>query len=161
MKSLEELLRNNGLRDPDDIDSLLEAADVTRRLISDGAESGLCRLIRYTVDNSCLEAFCWIMALLQEALEKPDGAGPQGFRCELGRSIPRFNDFSRRLSVDFNAVDNDVEKTFDEHGEVRSFFNIFKYRTAYKNIFLLSKENFDLKDNDYIQYELVFTRDAK
>ena len=160
MKSLEELVQNNNLQDPDDINSLLDVADITRQLISDGSEAEISRLINYTVENSCFEAFSWIMAILQEEFERPEGTGLKSFICGLGRSIPLFNDFSQRLEVDFNVIDNDVEKTFDDHGEVQSFFNIFKYKTAYKNIFLLTEENFDLKDNDYIQYKLVFTRDA-
>ena len=160
MKSLEDLIQNNNLQDSDDIDSLLEVSEITRRIISDGCESQISRLINYTIENSCFEAFSWIMAILQEEFEKPEGTGLKSFSCELGRSIPYFNDFSQRLEVDFNVIDNDVEKMFDDHGEVQSFFNFFKYKTAYKNIFLLTEENFDLKDNDYIQYKLVFTRDV-
>ena len=160
MKSLEELIRNNILQDPDDIEALLEVAEITRQLVSDGADCEISRLISYTIENSCFEAFSWIMAILQEELEKPEGAGLKSFGCELGQSIPHFNDFSQRLAVDFNAVDNDVEKKYDDHGEDLSFFNIFKYKTAYKNIFLLTEENFDLKDNDFIQYKLIFTKDV-
>jgi hypothetical protein len=101
------------------------------------------------------------MAILQEEFEKPDGAGMKDFSCDLGRSIPHYNDFTQRLQADFNVIDNDVEKTYDDHGEVQSFFNIFKYKTAYKNIFLVTEENFDLKDNDFIRYRLLFTRAAE
>lgn len=47
---------------------------------------------------------------------------------------------------------------YDEHGEVESFFNNFTYRTRYKNICLLTSENFDTRDNDFIQYKLRFSR---
>ena len=159
MKPLEELFQDNNLHDSDDIDLLLEVAEITRQLISDGLESELSRLINYTIQNGFLEAFSWIAAILQEEFEKPEGTGLKGFSCELGRSIPHYNDFAQRIQVDFNVIDNDVEKTFDDHGEVQSFFNIFKYKTAYDNIFLVTEENFDLKDNDFIRYKLVFTRD--
>ena len=112
MRSLEEFLQNNSLHDPDDIDSLLEAAEITRQLISCGLESELCRLIKYTVKNGCFEAFSWIMAILQEEFEQPEGTGMKDFSCELGRSIPHYNEFTRFLQVDFNAIGNDVEKTF-------------------------------------------------
>lgn len=161
MRSLEEFLQNNSLHDPDDIDSLLEAAEITRQLISCGLESELCRLIKYTVKNGCFEAFSWIMAILQEEFEQPEGTGMKDFSCDLGRSIPHYNEFTRFLQVDFNAIGNDVEKTFDDHGEVRSFFNISKYRTAYNNIFLVTEENFDLEDNDFILYKLEFMRDNR
>ena len=161
MRSLEELTQNNSLHDPDDIDSLLEAAGITRQLISCGLESELCRLINYTVKNGCFEAFSWIMAILQEEFEQPEGTGMKDFSCELGRSIPHYNEFTGFLQVDFDVIDNDVEKAFDNHGEVRSFFNIFKYRTAYKNIFLVTEESFDLEDNDFILYKLDFMRDKR
>jgi hypothetical protein len=161
MRSLEELIQNNSFQDPDDIDSLLEAAEITRQLISCGLESELCRLIKYTVKNGCFEAFSRIMSILQEEFEQPEGTGMMDFSCELGRSIPHYNEFTRFLQVDFNVIGNDVEKAFDDHGEVRSFFNISKYRTAYNNIFLVTEENFDLEDNDFILYKLEFMRDNR
>ena len=50
-----------------------------------------------------------------------------------------------------------METVRDEHGEVISFFNILTYPTAYKNIFFISSENFDTKDNDYVLYKLSFS----
>ena len=161
MNALDEFYRNNGLNDPDDIDALLEAAELTRQMIADCLDSEISRLINYTIEKGYFEAFSWIMAILQEEFEKPDGTGMKDFSCDLGRSIPHYNDFTQRLQVDFNVIDNDVEKTYDDHGEVQSFFNIFKYKTVYKNIFLVTEENFDLKDNDFIRYKLSFTRAAE
>ena len=161
MNTLEDLFRNNRLGDPDDIDALLEAAEITRQLICGGRYTELSRLISHTVENGCFEAFSWIMAVLQEEYEKPENAGLDDFTCELGRAIPHYNDFAQRLGVDFNVIGNDFEKTFDGHGEVQSFFNIFRYKTAYKNIFLVTEENFDLMDNDFIRYKLLFTRDPE
>ena len=158
MKTLEELFRNNNLSDPDDIDALLEVAEITRHLVREELCPDISRLINYTIENGYFEAFSWIMAVLQEELENPENNGLKDFSCELGRMIPHYNEFTRRLNVDFNVIDNDVEKAFDDHGEVQSFFNIFKYRTAYKNIFLVTEENFDLKDNDFICYKLLFSR---
>ena len=80
------------------------------------------------------------------------------FTCNIGRSIPDYDEFSNRLQVEFTVQKNDVESVYDEHGEVESFFNTFTYRTKYENICLISSENFDTKDNDYIQYKLMFSR---
>ena len=44
-------------------------------------------------------------------------------------------------------------------GEVQSFFNILTYRTSYESVFLITEENFDTKDNDYIRYKLLFRND--
>lgn len=158
MKTLEEFFRNNNLKDPEDIDSLLEAAEITRQLIGDKRYSDVCRMINYTIEEDYYEAFSWIMALLQEEFEKEENSGLNDFTCFIGKSIANYNEFIERLNVDFNVANNDVETTLDNNGEVQSFFNIFTYNTIYKNIFLVTAENFDTKDNDFIQYKLLFTR---
>ena len=78
------------------------------------------------------------------------------FECLLGRSIPNFNDFMQILKANADPVSNEVETVSDENGETKSFFNILTYKTGFANIYLVSSENFDTKDNDYIQYRLLF-----
>lgn len=78
--------------------------------------------------------------------------------CDIGRSIASYDVFAESLQVDFNSQGQMLEKVYNEHGEVESFFNISTYRTRYKNICLLTSENFDTRDNDYIQYKLQFSR---
>ncbi len=51
MRSLEELFRENNLKDPDDIDALLELAEITGKLISDEQYSNMEILINYTISN--------------------------------------------------------------------------------------------------------------
>ncbi len=155
---LEQWLYNNNLKDSDNIDALLETADLTRQLIRDKNYSGLNVIIRYTIENSLYEGFSWIMDLLQEEFEKTEEYSLGDFKCEIGKSIEGFNEFADRLEVDFNVKKHDVEKIYDEHGEVESFFNNFTYKTKYNNIYLISSENFDIKDNDFIRYRLVFSR---
>ena len=65
----------------------------------------------------------------------------------------------KRLQVDLKAVGNDAETIVGRDGEVQSFFNILTYRTAYANILLVTEENFDTKDNDFIRYKLQFKTD--
>ena len=103
MRPLEDLLSENNLSNPEDIDSLLELADITRRLIRDERYSGIELLISYLIGN-------------------------------------------------------DAETITDHNGEVQSFFNILTYKTAYGHIFLVTEENFDTKDNDFIRYKLKFTK---
>ncbi len=158
MGNLENWIRNNHLNDPDDIDALLETADLVRQLIYDRDYAGINSVIKYTVENSLYEAFSWVMALLQEEFEKDGDHCPDTFTCSLGRSIPDYDELANRLQVEFNVQMNDVESVYDEHGEVESFFNTFTYKTRYENIFFISSENFDTKDNDYIQYKLLFSR---
>ena len=158
MRAMDDFYRNNRLSNPDDIDALLEVAEITRHLLFKELYSDICQLICYTVQNGYYEAFSWMMAVLQEEYEKPENTGLTDFSCELGRSIPQYNEFTRRLDIDFNVIDNDFEKAYDHHGEVQSFFNIYKYKTAYKNIFLVTEENFDLMDNDFIRYKLLISR---
>jgi hypothetical protein len=80
----------------------------------------------------------------------------QSFELPLGRSIPHYDDFIDRLAVDFQAYESGLEKISDVHGEVESFFNILVYKTCYPNIDLVSCENYDTRDNDYVQYKLIF-----
>ena len=95
---------------------------------------------------------------LKFEFEKDEDSWLKDFTCFIGKSITNYNEFIERLNVDFNVTNNDVETTLDNNGEVQSFFNIFTYNTIYKNIFLVTAENFDTKDNDFIQYKLLFKR---
>ena len=156
MRSLEELISANNLKDPEDVDALLELADVTGQLIRDQEYSDLELLINYTVGSGYYEAFSWIMAMLQEEFDRKENCSLKSFSCFLGRSVANYDEFIRRLQVDLRAIDNDAETIMDRDGEVQSFFNILTYRTAYANVFLSTEENFDTKDNDFIRYKLLF-----
>ena len=159
MRSLEELFRENNLKDPDDIDALLELAEITGKLISDEQYSNMEILINYTISNEYYEAFTWVMAALQEELEKKDSYRLKDFTCFIGKSIANYDEFISRLQVNLKAIDNDSETMIDRDGEVQSLFNILKYKTAYPNVFLITEENFDTKDNDFIRYKLQFKAD--
>ncbi len=157
MNMTDNFLQNNNLRDGDDIDSLLELADLLRQLLTDAQYSDVSRLIGYTVEHSYYEAFSWCMGIVQEAFEDK-GRNLSDFSCTLGKSIPDYDAFAETLQVDFSRPTNDTRTICDQNGEVTSFFNILTYRTGYENIHLVSCENFDTKDNDYIQYKLLFSR---
>lgn len=154
---LDDFLNNCNLQDADDIDALLELASFVRQLAEESRVDDICSLIRYVVERSYYEAFAWVIGILQEELERADGA-LTGFECAVGRSIPDYDEFISRLSVDLSDCKNGFEKVYDKNGEVESFFNFITYRTGYANISLVSAENFDTKDNDYVQYKLVFTK---
>ena len=156
MRSLEELFRENNLKDPDNIDALLELAEMMNGLICDKRYSNIELLINYTISNEYYEAFSWIMAAMQEEYGKKEDCRLKDFTCFIGKSIANYDEFIHRLQVDLKAIDNDSETLIDRDGEVQSFFNILKYRTAYPNIFLITEENFDTKDNDFIRYKLQF-----
>ena len=157
MRSLEELLRENNLKDPEDIGVLLELAEITGSLIRDEQYGGLEKLIACTVGSGCYKAFTWVIAALQEEYEKGENCRLKDFTCFIGTSIPACDEFIGRLQADLRAVGNDAETIADRNGEVQSFFNILTYRTAYANIFLVTEENFDTRDNDFIRYKLRFT----
>ncbi|MCR4722905.1 MAG: hypothetical protein K5629_03940 [Eubacteriales bacterium] len=158
MSVLENWLNNNRLSDPDDLDALLETAELTRQLIHDRDYSGLNTVIVYTIGNSLYEAFSWITALLQEEFGKTDGYALDDFECEIGTSIPDYDGLADSLQIDFSKLKNDVENVYDERGEIESFFSNSTYPTGYGNIFFMSSENFDNKDHDYILYKLLFRR---
>ena len=154
---LDDFLKNCNLCDVDDIDALLELASFVRRLAEENRVGDICALIRYIVERSYYEAFAWVIGILQEEMEKADGALTE-FECAIGRSIPDYDEFIARLNVNLSDCKNGFEKVYDKNGEVESFFNFITYRTGYSNIFLVSAENFDTKDNDYVQYKLVFEK---
>ena len=156
MRSLEELLRANHLDDPEDVDALLELAEITEEMIRNENYPGLERLINYTIHSGYHEAFTWMMAALQEEFDREENCILKDFTCFIGRSVADYDEFIKRLQVDLRAVDNDAETIVDHDGEVQSFFNILTYWTAYGNIFLVTEENFDTKDNDFIRYKLLF-----
>ena len=158
MRTLEELLKENRLKDPEDIDALVELAEITGLLIQKEQYEDLERLIRDTVGNEYYEALSWVLAAVQEEFDRQDQCRLRDFTCFLGGSVADYSEFIRRLQVDLRAVDSDVRTVLGKDGEVQSFFNILIYKTAYRNIFLVTEENFDTKDNDFIRYELRFKR---
>lgn len=153
MYRVKAFLANNNLHEADDIDALLALASLMRQLIGEEDCSNISSLLGYVVSNEYYEAFSWCMEILQESLEKGE---LDDFECILGKSIPNYDEFIERLQVDFNVIENGYDNVYDEHGEVESFFNNLIYKTKYENVYLISSENFDTKDNDYIQYRLVF-----
>jgi len=144
-------------RDPEDIDALLELAALTRQYVSEGSYTAINEIIINIVRRGLSDALLWVMGILDEEFEKEDRV-LEDFQCPLGRAIPDFNRFMETMQVESVVLKNDVEKVYDENGEVQSFFNILTYRTGFGSIYLVSSENFDTKDNDYIQYRLAFTK---
>lgn len=145
------------LNDPEDVDLLLELASFVRGLIGGNQTADLSRILRFTVEHNCFEAFSWCMELLGEAA-KMENCPPEPFECALGRAIPDYDELIRRLGVDLKIYENSAQTLCDSNGEVVSFFNIFRYETAYPGVFLVSAENFDTRDNDYVQYSIAFVR---
>ncbi len=157
MTLLEDFLHNNNLQDPEDIEALLDCASLMRQLVDKEEYSAINRVINYLIRNCYYEAFLWTIGILQEEFEKED-CTLEDFYCDIGRRITNYDEFVDRLNVDFNVLKNYIEKVFDNNGEVESFFNVSVYKTDFKNVYLVSSENFDTKDNDYIQYRLLFVK---
>ena len=160
MNAAEHFLQDHNLQNSDDIDSLLELASLVRRLIHENQCSDIIRIVRHTAEHSCFEAFTWCMEILQEEFEA-ESCSLQDFECVIGKSISGYDEFLKRLQVDLSVYENGFETAYDLNGEVESFFNILVYKTRYKNIRLVSSENFDTKDNDYVQYKLSFSKNQK
>ena len=159
MDILQNFLENNNLQDSDDFEALLDCASVVRQLVSDLNHEGITTVINYTIEKGYFEAFSWAVGILQEELANSESELADFF-CSLGRRIANYDDFVQNLQVDFNSLKNYIEKVYDKNGEVEAFFNVMVYKTCFDNVFLVSSENFDNKDNDYIQYKLSFVKDA-
>lgn len=148
-------MNNNNLKDSNEIDSLLELSKLIRELISQKEYDEINIMINYTLNNCYYEAFSWILLLLQETFESSDSTLAD-FSCKLGNKIDNFDEFLRWLGVKLIATENNVEYAYESSGEVSSVYNIQTYKTKYKNVDLVSIENFDTKDNDFIEYKLFF-----
>ncbi|MBQ1907388.1 MAG: hypothetical protein II173_04370 [Firmicutes bacterium] len=167
MDRLEEFIESSRLKggEPEDggMDVLIEAADITRELLSEGRLSDISALIRCAASGRCYEALSWILDILQEAYEDggsgacgEDGGLPD-LVCELGRRVEDFDAFAVALGVDYTPLRDEVEILYDEHGEPHAFFNTCSYRTGWSHVYLVAAENFDAKDFDYILYRLLIT----
>lgn len=154
MEMTEKFLQNNRLHDADDFDALLELADLVRTLIAGGQHADLSRVLRYVIEQGCFEALSWCLEILQEEFQQ-EGCALSDFACPLGSSIPNYDGFIEVLKADLTHPRNDTETICDKNGEVTSFFNILVYNTGYDRIRLVSRENFDIKDNDFVQYALT------
>lgn len=155
---IEKYLGNNNLNDTDDFDALIDLAALTRKLVEEKTYPDIITLINYLLQNSYYEAFSWCMGVLQEEFEKEE-CTLENFECPVGKSIPGYDEFIERLDVDLSAPTNGIESVDDKYGEVESFYNILVYKTKYDKINLVSSENFDNKDNDFVEYKLSFFRD--
>ena len=154
MDDVLKLLQNNHIYDLEDFDSLLELASLMRNLIDSVQYSAVNDIIIYSIKQEHYEALSWIIGILQEEFEKVD-SHLEDFECCLGHSIPNYDELMQLLQVDMDPVKYEIRKVLDENGEAQAFFNIYTYKTSYDNIFLISSENFDTRDNDYIQYKLA------
>ena len=150
MEISERIRQGLALDDPDGIDTLLEIAELARTLLAYGQDQELGGLIRYTVARSYYDAFFWVIGILEESAEP-------GYACEIGTCIPDYDAFISRLQVDPDAAMNDIVPVRDENGEIQAFFNIITYKTGFRRIELVTEENYDSRDNDYIRYKLVVT----
>ena len=157
MTTTEKFLQDNSTQDFEDIDLLIDLASLVKELIAGALYPDINRIIGYTVEHGHYEAFSWCMGLLQEAFDAVDCALPD-FDCVLGRSIPNYDEFTEKLQADLTHPRNDLETVCDKSGEITSFFNILIYNTGYRHVYFVSSENFDTKDNDYVQYKLLFSR---
>ena len=157
--SPDTFLHNLNLHNGDDMDALLEFADLLRQSAAKADYPQITHLINHTIINNYSEAFSWAMAILQEELLKKDSI-LKDFHCDIGGCIANYDEFINSLQVDFNSLKNHIEKVYDKNGEVEAFFNVMVYKTIYDNIFLISSENFDTRDNDYINYKLSFVKDT-
>ena len=153
MELLERIMKNFPLEEPDDMETLLEFADLVRCALEKRRLEDFGALIRYTVSHGYHEALYWALGIAQEHRNRMPG-DPE-IVCTIGKMIPDYSAFISRLGVNLNAFSNDVEPIRDENGEIQSFYNIIRYETCFSHIALVTSENFDAKDNDFIEYRLV------
>ena len=154
MEDVEGFLKEKNLTNTENIDDLLELSDFTRSLLLKKEYDKLSKLIQYIVENEFFEALSWVISIIEENCNEE-------FTCDLGNKINNFDEFSNVFKIEVEPYINTIQKINEKYGEVESFLNILIYRTRYKGIFLISMENFDTKDNDFIQYKLLVTKEIQ
>lgn len=153
MKDLEKFLKSNNL---DEFDSLLELSDIVREFIELENYEQVENIINYSLDNNYYEAFSWIVLILQEEMGKNKNISKEVL-CDLGKSINKFDKFIDCLGVEQNSLNLDLKNIYDKNGELNSTVYTSIYKTKIQDVYLITSENFDTKDNDYIEYKLLFS----
>ena len=154
MKEIEEFLKGKNLSNVEYIEDFLELSDYTRKIIIQKEYKKLTKLINYILKNELFEAFSWIVSIIEET-------NNEDFLCELGNKVDNYDEFVNVLKIEVDPYISTIKKITEKYGEVESFLNILIYKTRYNEIYLISIENFDTKDNDFIQYKLLFTKDIQ
>lgn len=145
----EKFLKENNIHNLEEIESLLELASLVRELYITQRWEQLSQVVLYCVEKGFFEGLSWIIETLKEEGE---------FQCVLGKSIANYDSFVEALNINMDPVREEIQKIYDENGEPEAFFNINVYETGYENVYLISSENFDNKDNDFIQYKLSISK---
>ena len=162
-------LDTHPLNDPEDMVSLLAAADFVRGLLTEGRREEVCDLLRHVIGENCFDALTWVIETVQESFVEEKGSTGDGTEdeitvpdlvCEIGRSVNDYDGFVACLGVSNDPVQSDAVKVYGSDGEVQSFFYVSAYETAYDALYLVTMENVDTMDNDYILYQLLFTTDV-
>ena len=154
MNEVEEFLKGKNLSNVEYIEDFLELSDYTRKIIIQKEYKKLTKLIKYILENELFEAFLWIVSITEET-------NNEDFLCVLGNKVDNYDEFVNVLKIEEEPYISTIKKITEKYGEVESFLNILIYKTRYNGIYLISIENFDTKDNDFIQYKLLFTKDIQ
>ena len=103
MKSVEEFCNDNNIVDSKNIEALLALSDYSRELIMLADFEQISKLIKYSLNNNALEAFSWIISVLEETynINKIDD-----FSYEMGRTITNYDNIMKLLDVNYDVYAN-------------------------------------------------------
>lgn len=161
MKELKDFLSEVDLSNIGDMETLFAISDITRDLIDKHQYDAIGELIKQILEKKNFEALTWVVSIIQESFSKQkEKKNIKDFSIKIGREIENFDEFIKTMNIQQNPYDSSIQKILDKNGEVQSFFNILIYKTQYDNVYLVSAENFDTRDNDFIQYKLLCTYDV-
>lgn len=139
----------------EDIEALLVLADEVRNEVESHQLEKVIRKIEKAVQLQKYEAFDWIIGVLEETYAKKSFY--EDICVKLGNQIPDYSAFIENIEA--KEPKSPVIKILsDKNKEVESFDNILVRKTKYPHMYLISIENYDLKDRDSIIYELVMTK---
>lgn len=136
------------------IEELLNLTQNIREYLKNEQLSKVKEKIQVAIEESNYEAFHWIVATIEEQYDNKNLN--QEICIILGNQIRNYNLFIENIEIK-QIADPIIQIVSDKNKEVESFFHILIRSTKYKYLYLVSKEKYDLKDNDAIEYVLLFT----
>lgn len=139
----------------ENLEVLLALAEEVRTKIENHQIEAVTRKVQEVVQLSDYKALDWIIGVIEEAYSKENFK--EDICVKLGNQIPDYSAFIENIEAKEPSLP--VIKIFsDKNKEVESFDNILIRKTKYPHMYLVSIENYDLKDRDSIIYELVLTK---
>jgi len=145
--------------DPDNLDVLFELTDLLDKIFQQMDFQALEKLSIGIISVQNRSAFEWLINIIEEKFSNLNEK--RNISLRLGKQINGYDTFIEMIGIEKDTEPIEIEIISIPGLHIESFFNINAYKTKFNDMFLVTAENFDSFDVDFIQYRLVFTEDIK